>query len=124
MQVVSVMQSIEQKKIFSKCDKFEEEIEKITAFIKEQQPVNYDKSFILEERDEGFSYNDKENGDNGDLIAEAKKIILQDRKTSGSHLQRRLSIGYNKAANIIEQLEREGFLSAPNAKGAREIRGQ
>ncbi|WP_304477173.1 DNA translocase FtsK, partial [uncultured Helicobacter sp.] len=102
----------------------EEEIEKITAFIKEQQPVNYDKSFILEERDEGFSYNDKENGDNGDLIAEAKKIILQDRKTSGSHLQRRLSIGYNKAANIIEQLEREGFLSAPNAKGAREIRGQ
>ena len=56
-----------------------------------------------------------------DLYEQAKQVILNDRKTSTSYLQRRLGIGYNKAANIIEELEREGFLSAPNSKGAREI---
>ncbi|MDE7235310.1 MAG: DNA translocase FtsK, partial [Helicobacter japonicus] len=99
----------------------EEEIEKITEFIKSQQAVIYDKDFMIDEKDELVSHNDKENIEGGDLLTEAKNIILQDKKTSASYLQRRLSIGYNKAANIIEQLEREGFLSAPNTKGVREI---
>lgn len=101
----------------------EEEIEKITEFIKSQQEVIYDKDFMIDEKDELVSHNDKENIEGGDLLTEAKNIILQDKKTSASYLQRRLSIGYNKAANIIEQLEREGFLSAPNTKGVREIIG-
>ena len=78
---------------------------------------------MIDEKDELVSHNDKENIEGGDLLTEAKNIILQDKKTSASYLQRRLSIGYNKAANIIEQLEREGFLSAPNTKGVREIIG-
>lgn len=101
----------------------EEEIERVVEFIKSQQAAQYDKNFMLDEKDnlisDGLS---TENGEN-DLITEAKKIILQDKKPTASYLQRRLSIGYNKAANIIEQLEREGFLSAPNAKGTREILG-
>ncbi|MBQ3675045.1 MAG: hypothetical protein II923_05600, partial [Campylobacter sp.] len=44
-----------------------------------------------------------------------------DGKTSISYLQRRLKIGYNRAATIIEQLEMTGFLSKPDAKGQREI---
>jgi len=47
--------------------------------------------------------------------------VLTDKKTSISYLQRKLQIGYNRAARVIEQLENEGILSAPNAKGIREI---
>jgi len=46
---------------------------------------------------------------------------LTDRKTSISYLQRKLQIGYNRSARVIEQLEHEGVLSSPNAKGMREI---
>ncbi|NPA87217.1 MAG: DNA translocase FtsK, partial [Epsilonproteobacteria bacterium] len=56
-----------------------------------------------------------------ELFEEAKEIILKERRTSISYLQRRLQIGYNRAANIIEQMERMGILSPPNAKGQREI---
>ncbi|WP_366008731.1 DNA translocase FtsK [Helicobacter sp.] len=101
----------------------EEEIEKITEFIRNQQEVVYDKDFMLDEKDELVSNGAREGAESGDLLTEAKNIILQDKKTSASYLQRRLGIGYNKAANIIEQLEREGFLSAPNTKGVREIIG-
>lgn len=102
----------------------EEEIEKVASFIKSQQEVAYDKNFMLDEREQLSKENNEYlSSDGGDLIREAKNIILQDKKTSASYLQRRLSIGYNKAANIVEQLEKEGFLSAPNIKGIREILG-
>jgi len=55
------------------------------------------------------------------LFEEAKNVILTDNKTSISYLQRKLQIGYNRSANIIEQLEAMGVLSEPNAKGNREI---
>jgi len=48
-------------------------------------------------------------------------VVLQDRKSSISYLQRRLKIGYNRSATIIEQLEQTGVLSEANAKGNREI---
>jgi S-DNA-T family DNA segregation ATPase FtsK/SpoIIIE len=56
-----------------------------------------------------------------ELFEEAKQVVLNDKKTSISYLQRRLQIGYNRSATIIEQLEMAGVLSAPNAKGQREI---
>ena len=56
-----------------------------------------------------------------ELIEQAKAVILEDKKTSISYLQRRLKIGYNRAANIIEQLAQMGVLSEPDAKGQREI---
>jgi len=48
-------------------------------------------------------------------------MVLSDKKTSISYLQRKLQIGYNRSANIIEQLQATGVLSEPNAKGNREI---
>lgn len=101
----------------------EEEVERVVNFIKNQRSAEYDANFMLDERENLPMDTDHSGGENASLIAEAKAIILQDRKTSASYLQRRLSIGYNKAANIIEQLEREGFLSTPNTKGVREILG-
>jgi len=99
----------------------EEEIEKIVNFIKSQRAPNYDKSFLLEDSDiySGSSNDTYEELD--PLFAEAKSVILSDKKTSISYLQRKLQIGYNRSARVIEQLEAEGILSSPNAKGIREI---
>ena len=55
------------------------------------------------------------------LYEQAKEVILSDKKTSISYLQRKLQIGYNRSANIIDQLQVNGVLSAPNNKGNREI---
>ncbi|WP_241993643.1 DNA translocase FtsK [Helicobacter sp. MIT 05-5293] len=102
----------------------EEEVERVVNFIKNQRSAEYDANFMFDERENTLPIDSNHSSnESADLIVEAKAIILQDRKTSASYLQRRLSIGYNKAANIIEQLEREGFLSAPNTKGIREILG-
>ena len=100
----------------------EDEIENIVEFIKSQRGPNYDKSFLMEESSssaqaqKGDSYEELD-----ELYEEAKNIILVDKKTSISYLQRKLQIGYNRSARIIEQLENEGILSAPNTKGIREI---
>ena len=97
----------------------EEEIEKIVEFLKTQREVKYDTSIINFIEDDTIV---NENVDDLDeLFDEAKKIILTEKRTSISYLQRRLQIGYNRAANIIEQMERMGILSPPNAKGQREI---
>ena len=64
-----------------------------------------------------------ESSDNDDCKQRAKEIMRQSGKTSISYLQRTLGVGFNKAAGIIESLEKEGFLSAPNSKGIREILG-
>lgn len=101
----------------------ETEIEEIVEFLKHQREAVYDKRFLLEE---GGLSSDAPNRDGieeelDELFNEAKGIVLNDKKTSISYLQRRLQIGYNRSARIIEQLENQGVLSAPNAKGNREI---
>ena len=59
--------------------------------------------------------------DGDDLYQQALKIILDEKRPTTSYLQRRLKIGYNKAASLIEQMEAEGVLSPPNSQGKREI---
>lgn len=100
----------------------EKEIETIVNFLKEQQDVIYDEKFLAEEGSNASSAAGALGEDELDeLYEEAKEIILSEQKTSISYLQRRLKIGYNKAANIIEQMEKMGVLSPVNAKGQREI---
>ena len=100
----------------------EEEIENIVEFIKSQREANYDKSFLVEESENSASGASNESYEELDpLYEEAKNVVLTDKKTSISYLQRKLQIGYNRSARVIEQLEQEGILSAPNAKGIREI---
>ena len=97
----------------------EEEIEKIVEFLKSQREAEYDNSII--NTIESGSAVEEDLDDVDELFEEAKQIILTEKRTSISYLQRRLQIGYNRAANIIEQMERKGILSPPNAKGQREI---
>ena len=100
----------------------EEEIENITDFIRSQREPDYDKSFLLEDSVDSKTSEGRDSYEELDeLYEDAKNIILNDKKTSISYLQRRLQIGYNRSARIIEQLENEGVLSSPNAKGVREI---
>jgi len=99
----------------------EEEIEEIVDFLKAQRVPEYDESYLVV----GGASSSNADGDAeivlDPLYEEAKQVVLNDNKTSISYLQRKLQIGYNRSANIIEQLEAKGVLSAPNAKGNREI---
>lgn len=98
----------------------EEEIEEIVEYIKAQRVPDYDESYLIEGGGAALEGGEKEI-DLDPLYEEAKAVVLSDKKTSISYLQRKLQIGYNRSANIIEQLEATGVLSVPNAKGNREI---
>ncbi|EPR0959860.1 DNA translocase FtsK [Campylobacter coli] len=98
------------------------EIEKIVDFLKDQQSVEYDESFLKDQQSMGVTSSESmNNGEYDELYEDAKRVILSDGKTSISYLQRKLNIGYNRAANIIDQLTESGVLSEPNSKGQREI---
>ncbi len=102
----------------------DKEVEKIAAFLKSQgAPTYYEDITAGAESDEGggglFSDGSESSGD--ELYDKAVAIVARDRKASTSYIQRRLSIGYNKAANLIERMEDEGVVSAPNSAGKREI---
>ncbi|PZP12167.1 MAG: hypothetical protein DI602_10055, partial [Aliarcobacter butzleri] len=104
----------------------ETEIEQVVEFLKAQREVQYDMNFIKDRATSSLS-----NSSNGatntdlteldDLYEDAKEVVLSDRKTSISYIQRRLRIGYNRAATIVEQLEQTGVLSEADTKGNREI---
>ena len=59
--------------------------------------------------------------ESNDLYDQAVAVVLRDRKASTSYIQRRLSIGYNRAASLIERMEKEGVVGAANHAGKREI---
>jgi S-DNA-T family DNA segregation ATPase FtsK/SpoIIIE len=103
----------------------ESEIEKVVDFLKEQRTVSYDMNFIKDRASTvGSGSGSSNNSDNielDELYEDAKEIVLLEKKTSISYIQRRLRIGYNRAATIVEQLEQTGVLSEVNTKGNREI---
>ncbi len=104
----------------------EDEIETIVEFLKVQREVEYDPSFLSEPSPGsgsaiGVVAESGGEGDFDELYEEAKEIVLSEKKSSISYIQRKLQIGYNRAARIVEQLEMTGVVSAPNHKGQREI---
>lgn len=104
----------------------ETEIERVVDFLKDQREVEYDMNFI-KDKSMGISGSGSKNSTQNEdieldeLYEDAKEVIITDKKTSISYLQRRLKIGYNRAASIIEQLEKTGVLSEVDARGNREI---
>jgi len=99
----------------------EEEIEEIVEYIKAQRVPEYDESYLIEGGGVSKKGGEEREVELDPLYEEAKAVVLSDKKTSISYLQRKLQIGYNRSANIIEQLQATGVLSEPNAKGNREI---
>ncbi len=101
----------------------ETEIEKVVDFLKDQREVVYDMNFIKDRNSSSSltSSNTTEVTELDELYEDAREVVLTDKKTSISYIQRKLRIGYNRAATIVEQLEKTGVLSEVNAKGNREI---
>ena len=104
----------------------EQEIEKLVTFLKSQRSANYDESLLKSSDEKRLSSSKKSKGnmytgDFDELYEDAKNIVLNDKKTSISYIQRRLQIGYNRSASIVEQLEGTGVLSSPDHKGNRRI---
>ena len=75
----------------------------------------------LADEDEGDVYAAVDGDDGDTLYAEAVKVVTRDKKCSTSYIQRRLGIGYNRAASLVERMEKEGLVGAPNHVGKREI---
>jgi S-DNA-T family DNA segregation ATPase FtsK/SpoIIIE len=100
------------------------EVESIVSHLKAQGAPDYLES-ITEEEDEfdpDALGGDGDMGGSGDeLYDKAVHVVLTDKKVSTSYVQRRLGVGYNKAATLIERMEKEGVISAPNSAGKREI---
>ncbi len=98
----------------------EHEIEKITNTLRAQGNPDYIDEIILQENKDDLS--DMSENDNGDeLYNEALKIIKSEGKASTSFLQRKLQIGYNRAARIIDMMEEKGVVSKANHVGKREV---
>ena len=99
----------------------EDEIEKVVEFLKSQREVEYDMNFVKDKEGSGTAISGGDMSSLDELYEDAKEVVLNDKKTSISYIQRKLRIGYNRAATIVEQLEMTGVLSEVNAKGNRDI---
>jgi S-DNA-T family DNA segregation ATPase FtsK/SpoIIIE len=99
------------------------EVEDVVKFLKSQgQPEYLDAVTEDPEEDGDDPYGLMESGGSGDdLYDRALAIVARDRKATISYIQRRLEIGYNRAAKVIERMEAEGVVSKPNHKGLREV---
>lgn len=96
----------------------EEEIMKIVRHLRGMGKPSY-----IDIDDEIFEDDDAEiiNGDEDGLFAEALKIVEETKKASASYIQRRLSIGYNRAARIIEMMEERGYVGPQQGSKPREV---
>ncbi len=103
----------------------DEEVEEVVRFLKSQSAPDYVDAVTTEADDTPSGGGGGGGGAVGrsgdDLYDRAVQVVLRDKKVSTSYIQRRLQIGYNKAATLIERMEEEGLISAPNSKGRREI---
>jgi S-DNA-T family DNA segregation ATPase FtsK/SpoIIIE len=100
------------------------EVERIVRHLKEQGVPEYLEAITAEPEDgeDGSVFDKSSMGEEGgDLYERAVAIVLRDKKASTSYVQRRLQIGYNRAATLIERMEMEGVISAANHAGKREI---
>ena len=96
----------------------ESEVEKISSFLRSQGSPDYVEEIITKHSDIEDSLSRK---DQDQLYETALKIIKTEKKASTSFLQRKLQIGYNRAARIIEQMEDSGVVSKANHVGKREV---
>ncbi|MGB4191973.1 MAG: DNA translocase FtsK 4TM domain-containing protein [Rickettsiales bacterium] len=100
----------------------DEEVERIVSYLKSQGTPSY-MSDITSDDDTGYSSSTgtSNTSESDDLYRQAIEIVQLEGKVSTSFVQRCLKIGYNRAANIVEQMEKEGLISKPNHVGKREI---
>ena len=97
------------------------EVEDVVAHLQAQGSPEYLEGITDEDEDEDAPFGIDIGSSGDELYDKAVNIVLADRKASTSYIQRRLSVGYNRAATLIEKMEQEGVISAANHAGKREI---
>jgi S-DNA-T family DNA segregation ATPase FtsK/SpoIIIE len=101
------------------------EVEDVVRFLKTQGTPEYLDAVTEEPEEDGddpYALMGSGNGNSGDdLYDKALAIVARERKATTSYIQRRLQIGYNRAASLIERMEQDGVVSKPNHKGLREV---
>jgi S-DNA-T family DNA segregation ATPase FtsK/SpoIIIE len=105
----------------------DEEVDQIAQSLRDQGEPRYVEG-ITDGADEmpagGVDPRERDrSGGSEDLYDRAVAVVMRDQKASTSYIQRRLGIGYNRAADLIERMEREGLVGPANATGKRDIRG-
>jgi S-DNA-T family DNA segregation ATPase FtsK/SpoIIIE len=104
----------------------DQEVERVVRHLKSQGTPEYLEAVTAEPEEDpdlGSVFDKGAFGEDGggDLYGQAVQVVLRDRKASTSYIQRRLQIGYNRAASIIERMEQEGIVGTANHAGKREI---
>ncbi len=104
----------------------DEEVEKVVRHLKSQGTPQYLEAVTAadEEDEDGnpvFDSTGMGQPEGADLYQQAVQVVLRDRKASTSYIQRRLQIGYNRAASLMERMEKEGVVGQANHAGKREI---
>ena len=101
----------------------DEEVEKIVRHLKKQGAPQYVEAVTEEGDDDEFSIDGMDGAESSgdELFDKAVAIVVRDKKASTSYIQRRLSIGYNRAATLIERMEQDGIISPANHAGKRDI---
>jgi S-DNA-T family DNA segregation ATPase FtsK/SpoIIIE len=106
----------------------DEEVEKVVLHLKAQGRPEYLETVTADEEEEEdekqaavFDKGDVAGEDGDDLYEKAVKVVMRDRKCSTSYIQRRLAVGYNRAASLVERMEKEGLVGPANHVGKREI---
>ncbi len=102
----------------------DKEVEEIVTYLKTQGSPVYDNAVTYDPEEEGESgalFDEDESDADRALYEQAKEFVIRDNKGSTSYVQRRLKIGYNRAARIIEKLEAEGIVGPANHVGKREV---
>ena len=99
----------------------DQEVETVAKFVRDQGEPQYvdDVTASPEEDEDGGAL--VADGESSDLYDQAVAVVTRDRKASTSYIQRRLQIGYNRAASLMERMEREGVVGVANHAGKREI---
>ena len=97
------------------------EIEKINNFLRSQAEPDYVDEILNYADEKEMNENSKNHGDKDELYETALEIIKSEGKASTSFLQRKLQIGYNRAARIIDMMEAEGIVSKANHVGKRDV---
>jgi S-DNA-T family DNA segregation ATPase FtsK/SpoIIIE len=97
----------------------EEEVQDVTNHLRAQGEPVYDENILKPRDDEGGA--DDDDGETDSMYDEAVRIVAESRKCSTSWIQRRLEIGYNRAARIVETMERRGLIGPPNGAKDREV---
>jgi S-DNA-T family DNA segregation ATPase FtsK/SpoIIIE len=98
----------------------EEEVQAVTDFLRAQGEPVYDDN-ILKPRDEDGGPVDDDDGETDPMYDEAVRIVAETRRCSTSWLQRKLGLGYNRAARIVETMERRGLVGPANGSKDREV---